>query len=230
MVSTQKSAAQNSVIKGLSDERIVKLYSFVEKQYKGDDRNPGLERLAATNYNDRLHGFDHTYRVLSRSMEIGAKEHANLVVVEAAALLHDIAIGEVGDETHARAGAEKARSILPKFGFDADETRRICETIRQHSTDDPTKERMTLEASVLFDADKLDALGVVGFIRFVQEYQKHGVPMKEIPEKVRAHIGRWQERYGKMIFFTGTAREMGKEKLVQLLSLVGLLESETRSG
>jgi uncharacterized protein len=89
-------------------------------------------------------------------------------VLLAAAYLHDI--GRCyqdttnGDICHAEKGAQMAETLLDPLGFSEDQKKNILHCIRSHRfRGDPSPQ--TIEARVLFDADKLDAIGAVGVAR-----------------------------------------------------------------
>jgi len=111
------------------------------------------------------HDWDHTERVRLLCLRIGRIEKADLGVVELAALLHDIGREEEdrshGRVCHGRIGATLARRILEDFGCEPSVVRAVSEAIRTHRFRGRAKPR-TLEARVLFDADKLDSIGAVG--------------------------------------------------------------------
>ena len=114
------------------------------------------------------HGWDHVRRVYELCLLLGKKEKADLNVLGLAALLHDIGRKEEtasrGRVCHARVGARKAGEILDRFGLPENLRTRVEDCIRSHrfrGTRTPT----TLEARILFDADKLDSLGAVGLGR-----------------------------------------------------------------
>jgi uncharacterized protein len=114
--------------------------------------------------NDTAHGFDHVMRVWRLAMRIGATEGADLEILSAAALLHDAGRAEQ-DRTgmcHALLGAEIARQVLAGQGREQVEA--VALAIEQHrfrSTNPP----VSIEARVLYDADKLDAMGASGVAR-----------------------------------------------------------------
>ncbi len=114
------------------------------------------------------HDWDHTERVYVLCMRIGKKEKANIQILKLAVLLHDIARDEEfkskGRVCHAEKSAILARKILEKYKIDEDKIDKITECIRCHrfKTDDAPK---SIEAKVLFDADKLDSIGAVGIGR-----------------------------------------------------------------
>ncbi len=114
------------------------------------------------------HDWDHTQRVYNLCMHIGKAEGADLEVLEIAAYLHDVGRSHEdaskGGICHAQKGAEMARELLA--AYPASETQRvnIIHAIRSHRFRG-NQWPETLEAKVLFDADKLDAIGAVGIGR-----------------------------------------------------------------
>ncbi len=114
------------------------------------------------------HDWDHTERVRHLCLRIGRKEGADLEVLGLAALLHDIGRGEEdkssGRVCHGRAGAALARGILERRGIEAGVVRNVVHCIRTHRFRKRAVPK-TLEAKILFDADKLDSIGAVGIGR-----------------------------------------------------------------
>jgi uncharacterized protein len=112
------------------------------------------------------HGWDHAERVWRLCRHIGALEGADLEVLELAAILHDIGRSvekaSGGKVCHARAGAERARGIMEEQGLSPATVARVVHCIATHRFRGENSRPETLEARVLFDADKLDALGAVG--------------------------------------------------------------------
>jgi uncharacterized protein len=114
------------------------------------------------------HGPDHSERVLSAAAFLGRQLQARLDVLVPAALLHDIGRREEslsrGQVCHARRGAELAAPLLRKLGYSAADCEAICHCIRSHRFRRGSAPA-TLEAQILFDADKLDSIGAVGIGR-----------------------------------------------------------------
>jgi uncharacterized protein len=113
---------------------------------------------------DAVHDFDHVLRVLALAECLARAEGADLEIVRTAALLHDAARGQPDHPLadHAQAGAEMARCLLA--GSPPDKVRAVAHAIAAHrfrTGPDPE----TLEAQVLHDADKLDAIGAIGVAR-----------------------------------------------------------------
>jgi len=114
------------------------------------------------------HGPDHTERVHNLALHIGRLMGARLDILSAAALLHDIGRSEEmqskGKVCHAAKGAEMARDILTGLGFAKETQREIIHCIEAHRyRNDKAPE--SLEAKILFDADKLDSIGAIGIGR-----------------------------------------------------------------
>lgn len=114
------------------------------------------------------HGPDHSERVFKTAMAIGRIMHARLDILAPAALLHDIGRNQEsrsrGNICHADTGAEMARPILHKLGYKASVIDAVCHCIRAHRFRSATSPE-TLEAEILFDADKLDSIGAIGIGR-----------------------------------------------------------------
>jgi len=114
------------------------------------------------------HDWEHTLRVSRLCRQIGSVEGADMDVLMAAAYLHDIGrcyqdISN-GEVCHAVKGAQMARPIVEGLSLSAEQKENILHSVRAHrfrGTQGPE----TLEARVLFDADKLDAIGAVGVAR-----------------------------------------------------------------
>jgi len=115
------------------------------------------------------HGWDHAERVWNLCGHIGSAEGADLDVLRLAAYLHDIGRPEEkasgGEICHAVAGAERACSILQQNGYDPKTVEQVVHCIASHRFRRNGEQPRTLEARILFDADKLDAIGAVGIGR-----------------------------------------------------------------
>jgi uncharacterized protein len=114
------------------------------------------------------HDRDHTERVYRLCLKIGRKERADLGILKLAALLHDIGREEEdrshGRICHGKSGAALAKAILEGHGCDPATVRSVVHCIGTHRFRRGA-EPATLEARVLFDADKLDSIGALGIGR-----------------------------------------------------------------
>ncbi len=113
---------------------------------------------------DAAHDFNHVLRVLALAERIGRAEGADMEVLRAAVLLHDVARAEEERTgvSHAEAGAQRAREILA--GHPPEKVEAVAQAIAAHRFRDRVTPR-TLEAKVLYDADKLDSIGAIGIAR-----------------------------------------------------------------
>lgn len=116
------------------------------------------------------HGIDHTKRVYRTCKNFSEDDiEVEEDVLLPAALLHDIAREEEDNDTtgeidHAELGARRAEKILKEQDFDTSKIKKIKHCIRTHRFRGQ-KEPETMEAKILSDADKLDAIGAVGIGR-----------------------------------------------------------------
>jgi uncharacterized protein len=121
---------------------------------------------------DPVHGFDHILRVYRMAVRLAKIEGADLEIVRAAALLHDAQGsqtegGEEGRQNHHHASSDFARQILESEGWPPDKIAAVQHCIRAHRFRDNTETPQSLEAKILFDADKLDVIGAVGVARTI---------------------------------------------------------------
>jgi len=114
------------------------------------------------------HHLDHLLRVKNSAIEIGTKLNANLSVLEVSALFHDIARDdEKIDECHAELSAAYTKNFLEKRKWPNCLISQIVYAIKNHRYSKGIVPE-TLEAKILQDADRLDALGAFGIIRVLQ--------------------------------------------------------------
>jgi uncharacterized protein len=188
---------------------------------------------------DAVHGFDHILRVYRLAERIAGAEGADLEIVRVAALLHDAqeqpAHGEEDldtlgskDErsTHHHRSADFARQVLLEHGWSEERIQAVLHCIRAHRYRDDSEQPQTLEAKVLFDADKLDAIGAVGVARAIVYAVQVGEPAYAKPSALFMQSGKREpgERhsaYHEYIFklqhisgrlYTSTARKIALER------------------
>ena len=136
------------------------------------------------------HDFDHTLRVC-RNADVLLEElpEADKDVVRLASLLHDIARPEEkGGKRicHARLGAKMAAEILRELNVDADFAAKVVAAVRTHRyRDDNAPE--SLEAQIVYDADKLDSLGAVGVGRAFLFAGKFGARLHNTEKEALSH-------------------------------------------
>ena len=113
------------------------------------------------------HDFDHVLRVLALAERLARVEGAEVEIVRAAALLHDIARADedaANSGDHAQMAAERARALLLARGVVPERAEAVAHAIAAHRFRGSIAPQ-TLEAKILFDADKLDSIGAIGIAR-----------------------------------------------------------------
>ena len=112
----------------------------------------------------RFHAWDHIERVESNALSL-AKHYpsCDLLILQAACYLHDIG-RTVQDDGHPEESAKIAEPFLKEIGLTDDEIFAITHAVRSHDID-KIEEAQTIEAKLLFDADKIEILSVFGFGR-----------------------------------------------------------------
>jgi len=146
-------------------------------RFSQDDALISIEEARSLYQNGRgAHDFDHVLRVLRLAEHIGRREGADMIILRTACLLHDVARAEQSRTgiCHAQRGAERAREILaghPPAVVDA-----IAHAIAAHRFRGDVQPQ-TLEAMILSDADKLDAIGAIGVARAFAFAGEQGQPL-----------------------------------------------------
>ena len=180
---------------------------------------------------DSVHDFAHVLRVYHMAGRLARAEGADLEIVQAAALLHDAEGAAPGEgsrrETHHHASAGFAARVLAGEGWEAGRIAAVQHCIRAHRFRDRSEPPDTIEAKVLFDADKLDVLGAVGVARVIAYAALDGNPFYFPPSEKFLATGKEEpgephSSYHELLFklrkvrermFTGTARLIAAERL-----------------
>lgn len=112
------------------------------------------------------HDWFHIERVYKNAQLIAFEENCDKLVVNLAALLHDIADSKFhdGDET---VGPQKARAFLEKENVDKDVIEHVIKIIENISFKGGNFEKQfhSKELDIVQDADRLDAIGAIGIAR-----------------------------------------------------------------
>lgn len=191
---------------------------------------------------DTAHDFDHVLRVLALVRRIGPAEGANMRLLEVATLLHDMARADEAryGVDHARVGAERAREIVLGWGYTPPEAEAIAGIIAAHRfrNDVPPQ---TVEEKVLYDADKLDAIGAIGVGRAFAFAGRTGQRLwSEVPADARAAQPVDPAAHSPAIEFavklshlagslhTATARSIAQERHAFMVAFFERLAAEVR--
>ena len=140
--------------------------------------------------NDPVHGYDHIERVYKMAIRLAAAEGADMGIVGAASLLHDVTSDRSSDDNsqiprrnHQQVASEFARQILETEGWSEARIVAVQHCIEAHRFRDNTQQPQTLEAKIIFDADKLDAIGAIGIARAIAFAVRAGQPVYSPPSE-----------------------------------------------
>ena len=113
------------------------------------------------------HDFWHVFRVWNNTKNIlKSYPKANSLVVECAALLHDISDWKFNDGD-SKVGAKTAYDFLIDLGVKKSDCEKVFNIIANMSFKGANVEhtKLTLEGQIVQDADRLDAIGAIGIAR-----------------------------------------------------------------
>lgn len=117
------------------------------------------------------HGADHSLRVYNNALNIRKAYECNELYVDLGALLHDVDDHKLFNNKN----NENARKFLIENDFDSEAIEDIIEIINSVSfTKNKGTKPKTLEASIVQDADRLDAIGAIGVARTFMYSGKNG--------------------------------------------------------
>jgi len=126
-----------------------------------------IEEYMLSCMNDGAHDRQHIYRVLYFALDLACEFTLDKDVLIAAALLHDIgrdAQFKNPECDHAIVGADMAYDYLLKISWDKNKAAHVKSCIATHRYRNSNLPD-SIEAKILFDADKLDATGTMGIAR-----------------------------------------------------------------
>lgn len=177
---------------------------------------------------DDIHGFKHVERVLKVSLEIGTTLNANLVVIKIAALLHDIGRyirTEKSTKNHAEISAEIADNFITKCNLNiaTEDAENILHCIRSHSFSNDLKPK-TLEAQILNDADKLDALGAIGLYRTIGFTIKNSGGIDQVINHLENKILRLKD-----LLYLDESKKIAEERQIIILDFYNKIKDQINS-
>lgn len=153
---------------------------------------------------DGSHDLSHVHRVWSNVRRIQACEGGDLEVLLAATLLHDCVAVEKDSPMRAKAStlsAEKAASILTNRGWCSSRVKMVAHAVKTHSFS-AGFEPETLEAKILQDSDRLDAIGMVGVARCFYVAGRMGSALYDITNPTAADRGYQDKQFAIEHFHT----------------------------
>lgn len=191
-------------------------------------RDTGVEEVRSFVL-DRLHahgahGLDHTMRVTALCDRIGRKESADMKILISAALLHDISrpLEESDGIPHEEEGARIAEKFLPSLHYSNVQIQGVVHAILTHRYRS-SRLPETLEAKILSDADKLDAMGAVGIARAFMTAGERGGEMQDAMDHINDKLIKLKD-----LMYTKTGKEIACERHRVLERFREIYTAETR--
>lgn len=156
-------------------ERLRRIKDFVHAR-RVQTESQGRGQYSAFDYDYR---WKHTLRVVQYGKHIAEAEHADVEIVMAACLLHDLSkfdSVEYGVE-HGRVSARLARPLLETLDYTPEQVDHICFAVAVHVDDKADFEHpVTLETKIVNDADNVDRFGAYRLLMHyrdeVEEYEQ----------------------------------------------------------
>ena len=173
------------------------------------------------------HGFDHSQRVEKRAIYLAkqiqkrkGKIKINMEVLQVAALIHDVDQPYDQKGSHVEKSIEKAKEILKAINYPYSKTEKVLKVISEHSSE-TVRTPSSIEAKILFDADKLDGFGTIGIARVFGYCGQRGLTPKEAVQWYKQKI-----KKAAPLMQTETGKEMVREKAKEVFSFLKRYEQE----
>lgn len=175
---------------------------------------------------DAAHDLLHVQRVVRNARQFAVAENADLAIVLPAAWLHDCVNVAKDSPLRARAShlaAETAVSFLQTIGYPDRYLPAIAHAITAHSFSAHIVPQ-TMEARVVQDADRIDALGAIGIARAFMTGGSLGRPIYHQPDPFCAGRAAEDRLASVDHFYTKLLRLAGS-----MQTAAGRLEAEKRT-
>ena len=163
------------------------------------------EILTHSSVQSAAHKWDHAWRVCGRATRMAKmlkSENIDIEALKISALLHDIDEPYNKKEDHVETSLRKAEQLLRKVNYPEKKTEKVLTIISEHSLEG-SKIPSSIEAKILFDADKLEGSGAIGISRVFIFCGQNGLTPAEAIEWYKKEIEkarpRMQTEIGKSI-------------------------------
>lgn len=187
------------------------------------------------------HDIEHTIRVHDMCLYIWKKEWADLEVLKIASLLHDIWRPKQHETKwkicHAEYGAKLAKEILEQLWYEQEKINHVVHCISTHRLK-KWGTPQTLEAKILFDADKLDGIWAVWVWRLFMYASEIGAKLHNDKDtKIENTLENWPDdtAYREYIvksskvknqLFTDSAKQIAKKRHKTMVNFFDDLNEE----
>jgi len=160
------------------------------------------------------HDWSHIERVVNTTKTIAKAEGADLIICEAAALLHDVIDDKIVQNP--ADALKELKKFLTSIEVTPEQIEAIVSIITRMSfKNHQEKQELSLEGKVVQDADRLDAIGAIGIARVMCYSGSTGRPIHKPEMKPRENLTPEEYRNGE-----STAIMHFYEKLLKLKDLM----------
>ncbi len=189
------------------------------------ERLDSFAREHMSESNAGAHAYDHVKRVYSICMRFGQELGADMRVLGAAALLHDVGRAYEKEKrvSHSILSGEMSVEILREVGYSDEEIEKVNVAIRTHRFSEKLSPT-SLEGEILSDADKLDAIGAIGITRAIAQAAARG-------DGIESFLHHADEKLLKLheMMFTEEARKLARSRHAVLSAFVAELRAELQN-
>jgi len=165
---------------------------------------------------------DHVERMTTWCQRLGPAEGADMEVLVAGALLHDVGV-VINRKVHYTAGRARAKEILQQVSFPNDKIEASLHVLESHSRYGGPAPK-NIEAQIGQDADALEYIGAIGILRALVRGLNDGSfngKISDFPEFLRSILAKVEDT-----FHTRRAEEIGRSRLEYMKSFLERIEKE----
>ncbi len=167
---------------------------------------------------------DHVVRMTYWCQKLGRELGANLEVLTAGALVHDIGV-PINRKEHFLVGRDRGAAVLKASGLPEEKIGKAVHVLESHSRyGGPQPE--TLEAQIGQDSDALEYIGAIGLVRAVVRGLTDGSfngRIETFPSFLRALLTKVEGT-----FHTSAAEKIGRDRIEFMKSFLKRMEDELR--
>ncbi len=167
---------------------------------------------------------DHVVRMTSWCQKLGRQLGADLEVLTAGALIHDIGV-PINRKEHYLVGRDRGAAVLKETGLPEEKIKKAVHVLESHSRyGGPQPE--TIEAQIGQDSDALEYIGAIGLIRAVVRGLTDGSfngRIETFPSFLRDLLAKVEGT-----FHTSAAEKIGRDRIEFMKSFLKHLEDELR--
>ncbi len=177
-----------------------------------------IVRERMSDIKETAHSYGHVERVCEIATLLAEREGADLELVRLGSILHDI--GRTVGEPHNETGARLAREILRELGCPEEVIEKAARIVFRHRQS-LGHELETLEEKIVWDADKIDLIGVTGVLRAFHWAGSIGISFEDEVKWCRESQAVFYD-----LLNTDSAKEIARNRQESMMRLIGVLEKE----